>query len=190
MATTTKATINPAMQSMPATWLAQCVVICLALAGCAEMGSGGTSGSSETSGSGMSGQSGSSEKSDSGYHEGNGGRSHRDTESKDTSGTGTTSGPGTSGGMAAADAPMAGWRGVVQSIEPMSRQEAGIGVGGSLGAAAAGGMVAGTGGSSDKVYRVTLRTDDGSSRSMVVETPPDYQVGDRVGYNNGSMQRQ
>ncbi len=185
MNSATKSTSRFTMRSALHRGLAQGFVVCLALAGCADMGSGGMSESSGTSGaSGASGQSGGS---DSGYHEGNGGRIQKDTESKDTSGI---KGPSGSGGMAAADAPMAGWRGVVQSIEPMSRQEAGIGVGGSVGAAAAGGMVAGTGGSSDKVYRVTLHTDDGGSRSMLVETPPDYQVGDRVGYSNGTIQRQ
>ncbi|MTV51786.1 hypothetical protein GM672_03460 [Massilia buxea] len=82
------------------------------------------------------------------------------------------------------------WNGVVQSIEPMSRQSAGIGVTGSTGAAAAGGTVPSTAGSGNQVYRVTLRTDDGSSQSMVVETPPDYKVGDRVTYSNGAIRRQ
>jgi hypothetical protein len=77
------------------------------------------------------------------------------------------------------------WAGTVQSIEPISRQDAGIGVSGSIAAAAAGGTV-GTG----QVYRVTLHTDDGGSRSINVESMPDYKVGDRVMYSNGALTRQ
>ncbi len=80
------------------------------------------------------------------------------------------------------------WRAVVQSIEPMSRQEAGVGATGALGAAAAGGAVTGMG--SDRVFRVTLRTEDGGTRSMVVDTLPDYAAGDRVKFVNGSLQRE
>jgi hypothetical protein len=78
-------------------------------------------------------------------------------------------------------------RGVVQSIEWVPRQ-ADVGVSGAAGAAAVGGAVPGLG--SDRVYRITLRTDDGSTQSVLVDTPPDYNVGDRVSYSNGSIQRQ
>lgn len=77
------------------------------------------------------------------------------------------------------------WSGTVQSIEPISRQDAGVGVSGSVAAAAAGGST-GTG----QVYRVTLRTDDGGSRSINVESMPEYKVGDRVMYSNGALTRQ
>jgi hypothetical protein len=91
---------------------------------------------------------------------------------------------------AASDMPMQTntaqtWSGTVQSIEPISRQDAGVGVSGSVAAAAAGGTV-GTG----QVYHVTLRTDDGGSRSINVESMPDYKVGDRVMYSNGALTRQ
>lgn len=59
---------------------------------------------------------------------------------------------------------------------------------GAPGAAAVGGTVPGMG--TDRVYRVTLRTDDGSMQSVVVEATPDYKVGDRVSYSNGSISRQ
>lgn len=77
------------------------------------------------------------------------------------------------------------WAGTVQSIEPVSRQDAGVGVSGSVAAAAAGGST-GTG----QVYRVTLRTDDGGSRSINVESMPGYKAGDRVMYSNGALTRQ
>jgi hypothetical protein len=77
------------------------------------------------------------------------------------------------------------WAGTVQSIEPISRQDAGVGVSGSVAAAAAGGSTG-----SGQVYRVTLRTDDGGSRSINVESMPEYKVGDRVMYSNGALTRQ
>ena len=77
------------------------------------------------------------------------------------------------------------WAGTVQSIEPISRQDAGVGVSGSVAAAAAGGSTG-----SGQVYRVTLRTDDGGSRSVNVESMSEYKVGDRVMYSNGALTRQ
>jgi len=77
------------------------------------------------------------------------------------------------------------WAGTVQSIEPISRQDAGVGVSGSVAAAAAGGSTG-----SGQVYHVTLRTDDGGSRSVNVESMPEYKVGDRVMYSNGALTRQ
>jgi hypothetical protein len=81
---------------------------------------------------------------------------------------------------------MQDWQGVVQMIEPMTRQEAGmdIGAAGALGAAAVGGTIPGVG--SERVYRVTLRTDDGAMRSVVVQATPDYKTGDRVTYSPGT----
>lgn len=74
--------------------------------------------------------------------------------------------------------------GTVQTIEPGTRQDIGVGT---LGGAAAGGTV---GSPSDKVYRVTVRMDDGSTQSIVLDTmPSSYRVGDRVRYSNGSLQR-
>ncbi|MTV38097.1 hypothetical protein [Duganella radicis] len=69
--------------------------------------------------------------------------------------------------------------GVVQAIDQMQRQDVGVGV---MGAAAAGGMP------TDKVYRVTVRMDDGSTQMVVVEASPSYKIGDRVRYSNGAVQ--
>ena len=71
--------------------------------------------------------------------------------------------------------------GVVTAIDTMQRQDVGVGV---AGAAAAGGVGAPT----DKVYRVTVRMEDGSSQMVAVESMPSYKVGDRVRYSNGSLQ--
>jgi outer membrane lipoprotein SlyB len=70
---------------------------------------------------------------------------------------------------------------MVMSIEPMPRQGA---VGGS--------GTAGTTGSSmgeDKVYRVTLRMDDGTTRVVTQEKAPTYRTGDRVNMRDGVITR-
>jgi outer membrane lipoprotein SlyB len=70
--------------------------------------------------------------------------------------------------------------GVVQAIDQMQRQDVGVGV---VGAAAVGG----TGMPTDKVYRVTVRMDDGNNQMVVVDSMPSYKIGDRVRYSNGTV---
>lgn len=65
----------------------------------------------------------------------------------------------------------------------MQRQDVGVGA---VGAAAAGGSV---GSPTDRVYRVTVRMDDGSSQMVVVDSKPSYKTGDRVSYSNGMLQK-
>jgi hypothetical protein len=84
-----------------------------------------------------------------------------------------------SGSMNASSAQAA--YGVVQAIDQMQRQDVGVGA---VGAAAAGGS---TGMPTDKVYRVTVRMDDGSSQMVVVESMPSYKIGDRVRYSDGTV---
>ncbi|TYQ17397.1 UNVERIFIED_ORG: hypothetical protein JN05_02691 [Zoogloea ramigera] len=74
--------------------------------------------------------------------------------------------------------------GVVQAIDPMSRDmnnTSGIGV---SGAAAAGGTMSA---SAEPPYRITVRMDDGTSQSIVVDTMPPYKIGDRVRYMSGVL---
>lgn len=71
--------------------------------------------------------------------------------------------------------------GVVQAIDQMQRQDVGAGL---AGAAAAGGSV---GLPTDKVYRVTVRLDDGTTQMAVADSMPSYKIGDRVRYNNGMV---
>ncbi|MES2257362.1 MAG: hypothetical protein V4724_02530 [Pseudomonadota bacterium] len=80
--------------------------------------------------------------------------------------------------------------GVVQSVETLTRQDAAIGMAGSVGAIAAGGVPPTVGAPTDKVYRVTLRMDDGSTKMMTLETQPTYKSGDRVRYANGMAQKE
>lgn len=104
--------------------------------------------------------------------------------------------------------------GVVQSIDVVPRQQAGIGlgtvagaaVGGLLGnqvgsgsgrtaatvAGAAGGALAGhqmekNARGSDQVYRITVRMDDGTVQTLAQETAPQVAAGDRVRLANGTI---
>jgi len=73
--------------------------------------------------------------------------------------------------------------GTVQAIDPMTRQDVGVGA---VGAAAASG---GMGAPADKVYRVTVKMDDGSSQMVAVDAMPGYKTSDRVRYSNGILQQ-
>lgn len=66
---------------------------------------------------------------------------------------------------------------VVVSIEPMPRQGA---MGGSGTAGATGSSMG-----DDKVYRITLRMDDGTTRVVTQEKAPTYRSGDRVNMMDG-----
>ena len=70
---------------------------------------------------------------------------------------------------------------VVVSIEPIPRQGA---VGGS-GTAGATGSSTGE----DKMYRVTLRLDDGTTRVVTQEKAPTFHTGDRVNMMDGVISR-
>ncbi len=73
--------------------------------------------------------------------------------------------------------------GTVQSVDPMQRQDVGMGA---VGAAAAGGTM---GDPTDRVYRVAVRMDDGTTQTVVVDTKPSYKTGDRVRYSNGKLEQ-
>lgn len=101
--------------------------------------------------------------------------------------------------------------GVVQAVDIVPREKAGIGlgtvagavVGGALGsqvgsgsgrtaatvAGAAGGALAGRAmernANADEVYRVAIQMDNGSVQTLVQETPPGLQPGERVRLSNG-----
>ena len=101
-----------------------------------------------------------------------------------TGSTGSTGGSGSMGSTASAGDTSSAQTsyGTVQAIDQMQRQDVGVGA---VGAAAAGGTMAGS--PSDRVYRVTVRMDDGSSQLVVVDSMPGYKIGDRVRYNNGTL---
>lgn len=86
--------------------------------------------------------------------------------------------PGT-GAMAAAP------NSVVTMIEVVPRSGAATGAGSMAGAAVGGSAVA----SGDRVYRITLRMDDGSTRVVTQESAPSFRSGDRVHLSGGEIQR-
>jgi len=103
------------------------------------------------------------------------------SSSSTSSGTAAQSTPTTAPGMAGATSSTSAQTsyGVVQAIDPLQRQDVGEG---EMGTAAAGGMP------TDKVYRITVRLDDGSTQMVVLESSPSYKIGDRIRYSNGTVQ--
>jgi hypothetical protein len=110
---------------------------------------------------------------------GSGAGSMGSTASTSTTGTMSAATPGMASAQAAG-------RGVVQTIDQITRQDA-MAMGLATGAAAAGGAM---GSPTDKVYRVTLRMDDGTTQTVLAESMPSYRSGDRVRYANGTVQRE
>jgi outer membrane lipoprotein SlyB len=77
------------------------------------------------------------------------------------------------------------------AVEVVPRTAGGVAGAGSVGAAAVGGSGAtGTTGSSssERVYRITLRMDDGSTQVITQESTPDFRSGDRVNLAGGAIQ--
>jgi hypothetical protein len=105
-----------------------------------------------------------------------------------TTGSGMTSGSqGASAGgtSASSTSPNA----TVAAIEVMPRSSSATTEGESSASAAMGSSSGGTTGSSpDRVYRVTLRMDDGSTQVVTQQTTPDFRTGDRVGLAGGVIQ--
>lgn len=160
-------------------------LLCLAVAGCTTMGESSTSGSSESGTTGSSRdrqqpplQDGKSDLWQDGATRGNSAMHDE---------RGNMQNAPRAADLRGGSHP--NWRAVVQAVEPLSRQEAGmgIGLGGSPAAAAVGGTVPGMGTAGNTVYRVTLRGEDGSSHTIVAENLPAYKAGDRVTVANGMV---
>ena len=113
-----------------------------------------------------------------------------DSSISEQSGTamGTANQAATGTGTPASAAPNS----TVTSIEVVPRQDgvtgagtvAGAAVGGALGTGATGAPATG-----ERVYRITLRTDDGSTQVVTQEWMPTFSSGDRVRVNSGVIQR-
>jgi outer membrane lipoprotein SlyB len=60
---------------------------------------------------------------------------------------------------------------------------------GATGAAGSSGSsgVTGSSATGDRVYRVTLRMDDGSTRILTQDATPDFRSGDRVNLTSGAI---
>jgi len=98
-----------------------------------------------------------------------------------------TAGAQGSSSAGSATAASASPNATVVSIETVPRPASGISGAGAVGAAAVGGSASGSM-SSDRVYRVTLRLDDGSTEIVTQETTPAFRSGDRVTISGGAIQ--
>jgi hypothetical protein len=78
----------------------------------------------------------------------------------------------------------------VASIEVMPRSSSSATEGNAGASAAMGSSSGGATGSSsaDRIYRVTLRMDDGSTQVVTQQTTPDFRTGDRVSLAGGMIQ--
>lgn len=102
------------------------------------------------------------------------------TANMDTGKPASTVGDGSYSGMNISSA-------TVQSIESMPRsmdQGSGDMQTGTSGTAGTGGAAAG-----NMLYRITLKLDDGSTRTFLQNTQPGFQIGDRVSVQKGVLQR-
>lgn len=156
----------------------------LAVAGCAadrssSSSDSGMSSSSYPSSSGSTSSTGSMANTTGSGATGTSGSSPS-TAGSGTASTGSSYGSGAQSGTSTSSSAQTSY-GVVQAIDQMQRQDVGVGA---VGAAAAGGSA---GLPTDKVYRVTVRMDDGTSQMVVVDSMPSYKIGDRVRYNNGML---
>lgn len=163
-------------------WIA---ALCIAaMAGCAsDRMSGDTASNGGSSGSsGMTGSGSSSSTNPSGSTSSTSPSGSSSTAATGSSGSSSSMGTGSSGGTAGATSGSSAQTtyGVVAAIDQMQRQDVGVGA---VGAAAVGGSTAMP---SDRVYRVTVRMNDGSSQMVVVDSAPSYQIGDRVRYDGSS----
>jgi len=143
-------------------------------------------------GSSASGSSGSSGMDTSSTRSGTAGATSSYGGGSSSGGAAMSSGA-SSGGASSADVQSPGMTsyGVIHSIDAIPRTQA-FGSAAAMGASGggqSGSSGAMTGSSSDMVYRVTLRMDDGSTRAVIQETRPSFQTGDRVRMASNLLQR-
>jgi hypothetical protein len=102
-----------------------------------------------------------------------------------TGGSRSSYGASSGGTSASSTSPNA----TVAAIEVMPRSGSATTEGDSSASAAMGSSSGGsTGSSPDRVYRVTLRMDDGSTQVVTQQTTPDFRTGDRVSLTGGAIQ--
>jgi outer membrane lipoprotein SlyB len=95
---------------------------------------------------------------------------------------------GTSASGSAPGSASIGPNSTVTSIEVVQRQAGATGAGTVAGAAVGGATGAATSG--DRVYRITLRTDDGQTQVITQEWAPTFSTGDRVRISaSGAIER-
>lgn len=77
---------------------------------------------------------------------------------------------------------------VVMNIETVSRGSAMAGAGATTSGTS--GAMGRTGTESDRIYRITVRMDDGTSRMLMQERAPSFRPGDRVTVSNDMITEQ
>ena len=77
---------------------------------------------------------------------------------------------------------------VVMSIETVSRSSAMAGAGATTSGAS--GTMGRTGTESDRIYRISVRMDDGTMRTLMQERAPTFRAGDRVTVSNDMITEQ
>ena len=80
----------------------------------------------------------------------------------------------------------------VSKIEVVPRQTSGTaGTGGTVGSTGSAGSTGTSGGTmtGERVYRITLKMDDGATQVVTQETAPSFATGDRVRMSGGAIQR-
>lgn len=97
---------------------------------------------------------------------------------------------GSKSGTASSNTTAHHWTGVVIAVDPILRQDAAAMGVGMAGATAAGGTLMNEGSPNDKVYRITMRADDGTTQVVVLDSIPTYKSGDRVRYRDGAILRE
>jgi outer membrane lipoprotein SlyB len=169
-------------------------LLALALAGCSSTRSGGAdemAGGATASGTGSSSSSGSS---------GGGGTGSSSGSTAQSSGTapatGTTSGADTSAGSMPDSAHMPGAaahgampaappNAVVMTIEAMPRPSAAGSA--AMGTSGTSGSTSSSSAGDDKMYRITVRMDDGTTRVVTQDKAPTFRNGDRVNMMDGNI---
>ncbi|MCG2585734.1 hypothetical protein [Massilia sp. TS11] len=164
--------------------------------GSSSTGSSSTGSTSATDTSGGTGssmaQSGSATQSDRSGQSTQSGSSMAQTQNAQTSsqagqgsGLGTQNSGAAGGGLAGTWSAPPDANAVVTSVDLVPRSSSDVGSG-SMAGAAVGGSTSG----SDRVYRITLRLDDGSARTITQESAPAFRSGDRVKLNTDGMIQQ
>lgn len=147
------------------------------------MGASGTSGTSGSTGSGAAGGTSGGTAASGGYDSSQGGAG-----STAGTGSGSMAAPAPAQGAGSSMAPGGMPNGVVMTIEVVPRQgAAGAGAGGtSVGGSGTTGTTSSSMGE-DKMYRITLRMDDGSTRVVTQDKAPTFRSGDRVNMTDGMI---
>jgi hypothetical protein len=160
-------------------------VLALGLGACSSTGTSsdtmGSTADTSTSGSasGSTGATGSTESAGSDAM-GSSGSTATGSSSASQYGSGTGSMP-----SASSSAPNS----TVTNIEIIPRQSGGAGTGaGTVGGANAAGTT-GSSMASDRIYRITLRMDNGTVQVITQEATPSFSTGDRVRMSSGAIER-